>query len=69
MEKLFGIGMTVRERVGTRAEPLADRGAKHLEILRETTDALWANAISFYGTYPQPDYGLGFIVAPTTTRL
>lgn len=43
-----------------RAEPLADRGAKHLEILRETTDALWTNAIPFYGSRPWPDYGLGF---------
>lgn len=42
------------------AEILAIRGAKHLEILRETTNAGWNNAFSFYGSRPQPDYGLGF---------
>lgn len=42
------------------AEILADRGAKHLEILRETTNAGWINAIPFYGPRPQPDFGLGF---------
>jgi len=42
------------------AEILADRGAKHLEILRETTNAGWTNAIPFNGPRPQPDFGLGF---------
>lgn len=42
------------------AEILADHGAKHLEILRETTNAGWINAIPFYGPRPQPDFSLGF---------
>ncbi|KAF2245184.1 hypothetical protein BU26DRAFT_386315, partial [Trematosphaeria pertusa] len=42
------------------AEILAIRGAKHLKILRETTNAGWNNAIPFCGPRPQPDYGLGF---------
>jgi len=42
------------------AEVLAIRGSKHLEILRETTNAGWNNAIPFYGSRPQPDYSLGF---------
>lgn len=42
------------------AEILAIRGAKHLKILRETTNAGWNNAIPFYGPCPQPDYSLGF---------
>jgi hypothetical protein len=42
------------------AEILAIRGAKHLKILRETTNAGWNNAIPFYGSRPQPDYSLGF---------
>lgn len=42
------------------AEILADRGAKHLEILRETTNAGWINAIPFYGPRLQLDFGLGF---------
>ncbi|MCJ1467580.1 hypothetical protein MMC07_006205 [Pseudocyphellaria aurata] len=49
------------------AEILADRGAKHLEILRETVNACWVNSISFMkppglrpGPRPQPDFGLGF---------
>jgi len=42
------------------AEILADHGAKHLEILRETTNAGWLNAIPLYGPRPQPDFGLGF---------
>ncbi|MCJ1312388.1 hypothetical protein MMC25_006062 [Agyrium rufum] len=49
------------------AEILADRGAKHLEILRETVNACWANSITFMnppgsrpGPRPQPDFGLGF---------
>lgn len=42
------------------AEILAIRGAKHLEMLRETTNASWDNAIPLYGPRPQPDYGLGF---------
>ena len=42
------------------AEILADYGARHLEILRETTNAGWINAIPFCGPRPQPDFGLGF---------
>jgi hypothetical protein len=42
------------------AEILAISGAKHLKILRETTNAGWNNAIPFCGPRPQPDYGLGF---------
>jgi hypothetical protein len=42
------------------AEILAIRGAQHLGILRETINAIWTNAIPFYGPRPQPDYGLGF---------
>jgi hypothetical protein len=41
-------------------EILALRGAEHLKILRETTNAGWNNAIPFCGPRPQPDYGLGF---------
>ncbi|KAJ8061533.1 hypothetical protein OCU04_009346 [Sclerotinia nivalis] len=49
------------------AEILATRGAKHLEILRETTNACWVNSHAFIypsdlrsGLRPQPDFGLGF---------
>jgi len=49
------------------AEILADRGAGHLEILRETVNACWVNSITFMkppgsrpGPRPQPDFGLGF---------
>lgn len=49
------------------AEILADRGAKHLEILRETVNACWVNSTTFIqppgsrpGPRPQPDFGLGF---------
>jgi len=49
------------------AEILADRGATHLEILRETVNACWANSTTFIqppgsrpGPRPQPDFGLGF---------
>ncbi len=42
------------------AEILAIRGAKHLMMLRETTNAGWNNAIPFCGSRPQPDYSLGF---------
>ncbi|KAK3065002.1 hypothetical protein LTS18_014077 [Coniosporium uncinatum] len=49
------------------AEILADRGAKHLEILRKTVNACWVNPITFMqtpgsrpGPRPQPDFGLGF---------
>lgn len=41
------------------AEILAIRGAKHLKILRETTNAGWNNSIPFCGPRPQPDFGLG----------
>ena len=42
------------------AEALAAHGAKHLEILCETVNVGWLNAIPFYGPCPQPDYSLGF---------
>ncbi|KAL2415544.1 hypothetical protein ABEF95_011750 [Exophiala dermatitidis] len=49
------------------AEILADKGAEHLEILRETTNACWLNAMPFLrppgsrpAPRPQPDFGLGF---------
>ncbi|KAJ8064109.1 hypothetical protein OCU04_007944 [Sclerotinia nivalis] len=42
------------------AEILAIRGATHLNILRETTNARWNSAIPFFGPCPQPDYSLGF---------
>lgn len=49
------------------AEILADRGAKHLDNLRETVNACWTNSITFVnapgsrpGPRPQPDFGLGF---------
>lgn len=42
------------------AEVLAIRGANHLKVLRETTNAGWNNAIPFYRPRPQPDYSLGF---------
>ncbi|KAH7111327.1 hypothetical protein B0J11DRAFT_554356 [Dendryphion nanum] len=51
------------------AEILADKGAKHLAILRENTNACWTNSIPFInppgsgsrsGPRPQPDFGLGF---------
>ncbi|KAL9084083.1 MAG: hypothetical protein Q9165_008220 [Trypethelium subeluteriae] len=52
--------LRVAELIFPSAEVLADRGAKHLEILRETTNAGWINAIPFFGPRPQPDFGLGF---------
>jgi hypothetical protein len=52
--------LRIAELIFPSAEILADRGAKHLEILRETTNAGWINAIPFYGPHPQPDFGLGF---------
>ena len=49
------------------AEILADRGAEHLEILRETINACWVTSYTFInpsgllpGPRPQPDFGLGF---------
>jgi hypothetical protein len=49
------------------AEILADRGAEHLEILRETTNVCWVNSYIFINTSgsrpdprPQPNFGLGF---------
>jgi len=52
--------LRIAELIFPSAEILADRGAEHLEILRETTNAGWINAIPFYGSRPQPDFGLGF---------
>ncbi len=49
------------------AEILADKGAEQLEVLRETTNGCWINAVPFIkpsgsrlGPRPQPDFGLGF---------
>jgi len=49
------------------AEILADSGAQHLGILRETVNACWVLSITFIkppgsrpGPRPQPDFGLGF---------
>ena len=49
------------------AEILADSGAQHLEIIRETVNACWVLSITFIkppgsrpGPRPQPDFGLGF---------
>jgi len=49
------------------ADILADSGAKHIEILRETVNVCWTNSITFLNPpgsrpcpRPQPDFGLGF---------
>jgi len=55
------------------AEVLADRGDKHLVVVRETANACWTNAEPFInppgsgfasdsrpGPHPQPDFGFGF---------
>ncbi|KAF2240552.1 hypothetical protein BU26DRAFT_208347 [Trematosphaeria pertusa] len=42
------------------AETLATYGAKHLEILIESTNEGWNNSIPLTGTRPQPDYSVGF---------
>lgn len=52
--------LRIAELIFPSAEILANRGAKHLEILRETTNAGWNNAVPFYGPRPQPDFALGF---------
>ena len=43
---------------------LADKGVKHLEVLKETINACWINAIPFIKSLtsprPQPDFSLGF---------
>jgi hypothetical protein len=61
----------ISELVVPSAELLADRGAKHLAIVRETTNACWTNSEPFIsphssgsdcrlGPQPQPDFGFGF---------
>jgi hypothetical protein len=50
----------IAQLIAPPAEILAIRGAKHLKILRETTNTSWNNAIPFSGPRPQPDYSLGF---------
>lgn len=63
--------LRISELIVPSAEILADQGAKHLAILRETTNVCWANSIPFThpsgsgsnsrsGPRPQPDFGLGF---------
>jgi hypothetical protein len=39
---------------------LATFGAKHLDILTESVNEGWNNAIPFTSTRPQPDYSVGF---------
>jgi hypothetical protein len=52
--------LRIGELIFPSAESLTLRGAKHLEILRETTNVGWINTIPFHGPHPQPDFGLGF---------
>ncbi|KAI9675927.1 MAG: hypothetical protein M1829_003165 [Trizodia sp. TS-e1964] len=42
------------------AETLATYGAKHLDILIESTNEGWNNSLPLTGTRPQPDYSVGF---------
>ncbi|KAL2871633.1 uncharacterized protein BJX67DRAFT_377383 [Aspergillus lucknowensis] len=42
------------------AEVLCTYGAKHLNILIESVNEGWNNAIPLTGTRPRPDYSLGF---------
>ena len=42
------------------AESLATYGATHLDILAESVNEGWNNAIPLTGTRPQPDYSVGF---------
>lgn len=42
------------------AEALAIRGAKHLQVLIESVNAGWNNAIPLTTPRPQPDYSVGF---------
>jgi hypothetical protein len=51
--------LRIGELIFPSAESLALRGSKHLEMLRETTNVGWINAIPFHGPHPQPDFGLG----------
>ena len=62
---------TISRQIFPSAEILADKGAKHLAILRETINACWTNSEPFIyppgagsssrsGPRPQPDFGLGF---------
>ena len=62
---------TLSRHIFPSAEVLADKGTKHLNILRETINACWANSEPFIyppnsgsgsrsGPRPQPDFGLGF---------
>lgn len=44
------------------AEVLALHGSQHLEVIKETINASWSNAISFHGPLPQPDFSLGFSI-------
>ncbi|PQE07018.1 phosphatidylserine decarboxylase protein [Rutstroemia sp. NJR-2017a BBW] len=50
----------IRQLIVPSAEILAVRGARHLKILRETTNTTWSTIIPFYGLSPQLSYGLGF---------
>jgi hypothetical protein len=42
------------------AESFATFGTKHLDILTESVNEGWNNAIPFTSTRPQPDYSVGF---------
>lgn len=42
------------------AETLATLGAKHLEILAESVNAVWTNLAPIVKPRPQPDYSVGF---------
>ncbi|ATZ47770.1 hypothetical protein BCIN_03g00740 [Botrytis cinerea B05.10] len=42
------------------AQILSFYDAKHLTLLNESVNEGWNNAVSFYGSRPQPDYSVGF---------
>lgn len=58
------------------AEALADQGAAHLEVVRETTNAVWkisrpfldSPSSSFSGPLPRPYIGLGFQLRAFTSQ-
>lgn len=54
----------IMEEIVPSAERLADKGSKHLEILRETANACWINSICFFKRHsaprPQSDFSVGF---------
>ncbi|KAF2802877.1 uncharacterized protein BDZ99DRAFT_491919 [Mytilinidion resinicola] len=57
----------IAELIVPSPEKMADEGADHLDILRETTNACWTNSIPFLNRSgsrpsprPQPDFSVGF---------